>query len=343
MNMLILGREQNINMQPGSKIYSATTPFIQMQKVVDIVGTSQHPENKIAAGVFGRDRSGREFSVSRTNYWPQAILDKFGMEARFGNASGTVHAETASILAAGGATEGASLCITDPFCPNCAKNMAEAGIRTVYIDHKGFKKDFVARRAQAFENMSMRICEKAGISVYELWRKEERLIPILQFSPSYIAPEDSPVEHKPCNHADRNAFLITVKTIQDRHHNRKIAVALSRDANGSYEYLTARTHPAIGYTMKSDLPEIENPQGKYNFMLEPVNRLLMHAARRGVKIVDGFLYASLVPTAREQVNMVGASLSSIYVGDPARSRDEEGMQAMQTMSGTGMIKFLPAS
>ncbi|HEY8191898.1 MAG TPA: deoxycytidylate deaminase [Alphaproteobacteria bacterium] len=330
-------------MQPHQKPFSGLDPFSQMQKTVDIVLSSPHPENKIAAGIFGRDKSGREFSLSRTNYWPQPILDNFGMEARLGNASGTVHAETASILAAGGSTDGASLCITDPFCPNCAKNMAEAGIRTVYIDHKGFRKDFVARRAQAFENMSMRICEKAGISVYELWRKEERLIPILQFSPSYIPPEDSPVEHKPSNNADRDAFLATVNSIQDRHHSRKIAVALSRDANGSYEFLTARSHPAVGYTMKLDLPEIENPQGKYNFMLEPVNRLLMHAARRGVKIVEGFLYSSLVPTAREQVNMIGAGLHSIYVGNMAKSRDECGLQAMETLRNAGTISFLTVS
>ncbi len=133
----------------------------------------------------------------------------------------------------------------------------------------------------------------------------------------------------------------SVHTTLERHHNRKIAVALSRDANGSYEYLTARSHPAVGYTMKLDLPEIENPQGKYNFMLEPVNRLLMHAARRGVKIVEGFLYSSLVPTAREQVNMIGAGLHSIYVGNMAKSRDECGLQAMETLRNAGTISFLP--
>src|SRR5262245_21403475 len=128
------------------------SPFAQMQKAVDIVNTSPHPANKIAATIFGRDKTGRGFSLSHTNFWPRAILDHFGMEARIGNASGTIHAETECILASPAPTEGASLSITDPFCPNCAKNIAEAGIRTVYIDHKGFKKDFVARRAHAFEN-----------------------------------------------------------------------------------------------------------------------------------------------------------------------------------------------
>ena len=319
----------------------AVTPFVRMQQAVDIVNTSPHPANKIAATIFGRDRAGKDFNLSRTNFWPLPILEKCGMESRIGNASGTVHAETACILTAPAPTEGTSLCITDPFCPNCAKNMAEAGIRTVYIDHKGFKKDFVARRAHAFEDMSMRICEKAGVSVYELWRKEERLIPILQFSPSYVPPEDSPVEHKPVNHADKNSFLVAVKSIQDRHHHRKIAVALAKDAAGVYEILTARLHPAIGYSMKTDINEIENTQGKYNFMLEPAGRLLMHAARRGIKIQDGFLYATHVPTAREQVNMVGAGLHSLYVGDISKSRDEGGLEAMNMLQGKNIMALLP--
>lgn len=320
---------------------TTATPFIRMQQAVDIVNTSPHPANKIAATLFGRDtKTGKEFSVSRTNYWPAPIFEKIGTEARIGNASGTVHAETACIIAAAGATDSASLCITDPFCPNCAKNMAEAGIKAVYIDHKGFKKDFVARRAHAFEDMSMRICEKAGISVYELWRKEERLIPILQFAPSYAPPEDSPVEKRPFDAGpDKTKFLIAAKSIQSRHHSRKIAIALVKDASGNHEILTARTHPAIGYTMKADLGEIENPQGKYSFMLEPAGRILMHAARRGVKIADGFFYATQVPTARELVNITGAGLTSLYIGDLSKSRDEYGPQAMEELKEKGILFF----
>lgn len=327
--------------QTQRPVSATLTPFIRMQQAVDIVNTSPHPANKIAATVFGRDRAGKDFFFSCTNYWPQPILDKIGTEARIGNASGTVHAETACIMRAPAPTDGASLCITDPFCPNCAKNMAEAGIRTVYIDHKGFKKDFVVRRAHAFEDMSMRICEKAGISVYELWRKEERLIPILQFSPSYIPLEDSPVERKPAARADKTGFLEAVRTIQTRHHNRRIAIAIAKDAGGACEILTARMHAAIGYTMKTDISEIENAQGKYSFMLEPAGRLLMHAARRGLKIMDGFLYVSQIPTARELVNITGAGLTALYAGDPSKSRDEGGMEAMNLLRDKNILSIAP--
>jgi len=310
------------------------SPFDQMQRAVDIVNTSPHPDNKISATLFNR-----KFSVSSTNFWPAPILDKFGTEERVGNASGTVHAETACIMAAPGPTEGASLCVTDPFCPNCAKNMAEAGIRTIYIDHKGFKKDFVARRAHAFANMSMQICEKAGINVFELWRKEERLIPILKFSPSYVPPEDNPAERQPAEQYSKDSFCTAIRAIQDKHHDHKIAAALTKNEAGHYEIITVRTHAAIGYTMKADLPEIENPQGKYSFMQGPINRLLMQAARHGLKIQDGFLYASQVPTAREQVNMVGAALHEIYVGDLSMARDEYALQAMKVMQDTGILSF----
>ena len=180
---------------------SSPCPFEEMQKAVDIVNTSLHSANKIAATLFGDG-----FSISRTNYWPKHIASHFGMDTRIGNSSGTVHAETACILAAP-MTEGASLCVTDPFCPNCAKNIAEAGIKTIYIDHKGFDKDFAARRGGHFQDMSMQVCEKAGISIYELRRKEKTLAPILQVSGDYRPANDAPVIVSSVPRADQAIFL----------------------------------------------------------------------------------------------------------------------------------------
>ena len=42
--------------------------------------------------------------------------------------STTVHAETACLLSASFATQGAKLYSTDPLCPNCSKNAVEAGV-----------------------------------------------------------------------------------------------------------------------------------------------------------------------------------------------------------------------
>ncbi len=97
------------------------SPLDAMQAAVNIVLTSPHPTNKVAAAIF----SGADILV-RTNNWPSRIATVLGQDARVGNSSGTVHAEVNCISDFPHPTEGASLCITDPFCPNCAKNIAEA-------------------------------------------------------------------------------------------------------------------------------------------------------------------------------------------------------------------------
>ncbi|MCB9990901.1 MAG: deoxycytidylate deaminase [Rhodospirillales bacterium] len=312
--------------------------FAEMQKAVDIVGTSRHPTNKIAATIFGTDKDRRPYSISKTNYWPKPIAEKIGTKTRIGNSSGTVHAETACIMAAP-YTQGASLCITDPFCPNCAKNIAEAGIRTIYIDHKGFAKDFAERRGAQFSSMSMQICEKAGISVFEMNRKEKQLRPILEIPETFTPREDSPVEVEQFRTADENTFRILIEEQAGHHKGRKFAVAIAKNRRGDVFGLSARSHPAVGYTMQADLDEIENPEGKYSFMQEPVNRLLMHAPRCGLKICGGLLFCSQVPTSREQVNIVGAGLTSITIRSMSKARDDWAFNAMKQLSKAEILTF----
>lgn len=308
------------------------SPFDQMQKAVDIVNTSPHPDNKIAATVFNDDTT-----LSCTNYWPAPISQKIGTNARIGGSSGTVHAETACILAATYPTDGYSLCVTDPFCPNCAKNMAEAGIKTIYIDHKGFDKDFVARRGDDFASMSMQICDKAGISVYELHRKERRLEPILEIAPDYQPPEDNPVIIEAQTQNDDNAFRDMIATLQDSLKGMKYAAAFAKNPQDQVVTMVARNHPVLGYTMENNLSDIEQPQGKYSFIQEPINRLLMTAARQGLSFIDDLIYCTEVPTAREQVNLVGAGITTIHVGDQNKARDDSALQAMTQLQEAGIL------
>jgi len=320
-------------------------PFEQMQKTVDIVNTSPHPTNKIAATVFGTNLDGRLYSVSHTNFWPAPILKNLGMDVRLGGAqgtpgssSGTIHAETACILSTN-YCDGGSICITDPFCPNCAKNIAEAGIKTIYIDHKGFDKDFATRRADHFQTMSMQICEKAGIAIYEIRRKEQRLIPILEIPADYKPEEDWPVE---IERLPPDADFI--EYIAQKTGPHKMALAWGIDRHGVLHGLIARDHPAIGYTMEHDADSIRHPpENKYSLVLEPLNRLLMNAARFGINIIDEKIYCSLAPTAREQVNFAGAALRTLYIGNPNEARDEAALKALKTMREAGIliIKTLP--
>ncbi|GJL85127.1 MAG: hypothetical protein DHS20C02_09020 [Micavibrio sp.] len=313
------------------------SPYELMQQAVDIVGDSPHPTNKIAATIAGKDKDGKDFSLSRTNFWPEEIREKIGAETKIGNSSGTVHAETACILSAP-VTESAALFVTDPPCPNCMKNIAEARIKTLYIDHKGFDKDWAQRNEDNFEHMSMRIAEHAGISVYEIWRKEEKLVPILEVSKGYAPVIEKPLQLE--SHEGDISSEVFLEFIKRKDHaDEPFAMAFAHDSVGNRYALNATPHPAIGYTSKS----MDKPEGKYSFILQPINRLIMSAARYGFQIDADYLYSSRVPTARELVNMVGAGITTIHIGDREDSRDENGPEALKQLQDAETIKVLPCT
>ncbi len=309
------------------------SPFEQMQQAVDIVNTSLHPTNKIAASLFGDG-----FAVSKTNYWPDRILNVFGMDTDIGNSSGTLHAEVSCILSSP-ITEGSSICVTDPFCPNCAKNIAEAGIKTLYIDHKGFDKDFASRRGSHFENMSMQICERAGISVYKVHRKEERLTPILEIPADYTPPNDAPVIVSILDRIDADIFADMIADARNNLDGHQFALTLGTARNGDMIALCARSHLAIGYSKRIDAEELHEDSGKYSFILEPVNRILMNAARLGITMNPDYLYASSVPTSRELVNVVGAGFTSMHIGNTHQARDDDALRAIKQLSDSKILKI----
>lgn len=325
-----------------SPLMNAHSPFELMQRAVDIVQESQHEVNKVAATLAGVGADGRPFAISRTNHWPEAIERTLGREARIGDSSGTVHAEVACLLAAleaGHATQGAALYVTDPFCPNCAKNIAEAGIMRVHIDHKGFAKDFAERRGDHFRDMSLEICEKAGISVYEINRKAKTLRRIYEPGDGYLPPEDSPAESLAVPVGGYGA-LVAEKIEESGTSN--FAMALAADREGRIWALYVHPHLAMGFT-NADPPDFhESRDSKYNFMIGPTNRLLMQAARRGLVLDKSSIYTARVPTARELVNLVGAGITHLAVGNLHASRDENGLKALETLEKAGILRSRPA-
>ncbi|MCF8496099.1 MAG: deoxycytidylate deaminase [Alphaproteobacteria bacterium] len=307
-----------------------------MQSAVDIVGESAHPVNPVAAALAGSDRNGAPFSLAMTNEWPPSIRDKIGTDTRIGNASGTVHAETACLLHAP-RTDGASLFVTDPPCPNCVKYMAEAGIKALYIDHKGFEKDYAQRRGHDFEQMSLRICRAAGIAVVLLFRKEQRLQTLLEIPDEYKPAQDKPVGLTPFPDAPGKPILDSLFHFYVRSNRRAydpepFAMALARATGIEAGILSAEP---CGMAGREPEPA---PEGKYNFTLQPLNRLMMSAARRGLRINPDFVYSSRVPTSRELVNMVAAGLNRLTVGDRTAARDEHGPRALDLLEKAGIIK-----
>lgn len=312
-----------------------------MQTALDIVQSSPHPKNKIAASLFGQTVDKKDFLVSYTNHWPTVIVDRIGTATKIGNSSGTIHAETACITDISHPLEGTSICITDPFCPNCAKNIAEAGIKNIYIDEQGFQKDFFSRRSGHFDTMSMQIAERAGINVYALDMENKKEIPILEIEKDYEPVEDSPIEYERIESASEAVFSYTLSKAEEKHKRRKFAIAFVEDTKGDKYALIARAHAVIGYSLEKPDEAIEllTPIDKYNFIQEPVNRLMMHMARKGHKLINGFLYCSQVPTSREQVNLVGAGVTRITIGNTQKCRDVHGIKAMKQLSETKILDY----
>lgn len=310
------------------------TPYDAMQMAVDIVNSSPHPTNKVAATLLTD-----ESSVSATNYWPEEILQTLGSSARIGGASGTIHAETSVILKTR-KTKGGAIYITDPFCPNCAKNIIEAGIATVYIDHKGFEKDFWERRSGDFDNMSMALIARAGLSVYEVNRKTASLTPIYEPPKDYIPVEDSPVTITPITSESGN-YAGELHEMCMSQYNRKIAFGYGRNETGQLFSLCARAHAVTGFTMRDDhdVDRILQAPSKYSFIQEPLNRLLMVAHREGLILDPATLFCSQIPTAREQVNFIGAGFDTLKVGRSDLSRDQSGLDARDLLEAHQLLHF----
>lgn len=317
------------------------SPFTAMQSAVDIVLNSPHNTNKIAAALFGIGPDGQPFCVRATNHWPDPILHNIGEDTRIGECSGTVHAEMACIISSP-LTKGASICITDPFCPNCAKNMAEAGIKAVYLDHKGFSKDFAARRADEFLDLSLAIVARAGIAVYEINRKAESITPLfIPHADHPLSPDLIPIITKPAAAADQKDLLELVHFHTPvLGHTPFAAAYVTYPSNQTAEWIITPQHCTLGYTLPQDCDLHtfdQKPMGKYTPIMEPINRLLAQGARRGGVIQKDHLFSSRIPTSRELVNMVGAGIKTLTLLNIHPPRDPESVQALSQLQNAGIL------
>lgn len=298
-----------------------------MQAAVDIIDQSQHPTSKVAATLAGTATDGTYWVISKTNIWPQKIEHTIGKNTKIGNASGTIHAETDCLIEAskqGLATQDADIFVSDPPCPNCVKNIAEAGIKAMYIDHKGFDKDWATRRGDSFDQMSMRIAEKAGIDVYKIFRKEQRVEGISEHSSTYSPPNEDPAKIVEYSKTSLQNML--------RQSDDIFAIGIAKNTDHKAFLIQTLRHPTIGYTSKT----IEPKDGKYSFILQPVNRLLMTAAKKGLSLER--IITSRTPTSRELVNLAGTNISNLHIINPNKARDEHGLAALSQIQAH---KILP--
>lgn len=125
---------------------------------------SPHPTDKIAAQILYRDGS---YDPAHFNARPDAVVARHvPLTLKIADRSLYVHAETRALVSATRATRGASLLVSDPFCPNCAKQIALAGIRRIVIDGAGFAKLYFAKNEQAFRTLSLSVATLYGVKVF---------------------------------------------------------------------------------------------------------------------------------------------------------------------------------
>ena len=88
----------------------------------------------------------------------------------------------------------------------------------------------------------------------------------------------------------------------------------------------------------------EAPKGsKYNFNMQPLNRLLMIAAREGAHILPNCIFSSRVPSSRELVNFLGAGYDTLSVGDVEDARDDHAFQALQDLVSNEILSIKNAA
>lgn len=322
-------------------MYDDLLPIAAMERAVDIVLTSPHPTSKVAASVFGRDLKGNDFIIARTNQWPEKIDKYFDRSERIGSSSGTIHAEAACILAAP-YTKGASICVTDPFCPNCAKNIVEAGIKAVYIDHKGFIKDFAARRGQDFENMSLKIVERAGIAIFEIIRKD-RIIQPIQLPPKDHRPRsENPPHITPLNEGISAAvFRNEIEKAKEQYStDEPFCVALSQDHIGQYYSIIMSAHRSRGIRDAETPAPAAELEKKYNYTIPPLNRLMIGAHKYGHRILEDYIYLSHIPSARELVDLMGEEpFYKISLDKRALKTKYSSSEALEKLKNAELLKI----
>ncbi len=145
--------------------WSTLFPLLREQAL-----TSPHPTEKIAAQLILWPHRVQQ---PVTNARPKSINTRaMPLDLKIADRSLYAHAETRALLSSRGPVRGATLLVTDPFCPNCAKQIALAGIGRVIIDGAGFAKPYFIKNSDAFQRLSLSILAWFGVQAFT-WDNEE--------------------------------------------------------------------------------------------------------------------------------------------------------------------------
>lgn len=306
--------------------------FERMNRALATEEQSPHPTHKVGALICGLDQDGQYFERTQHNFWPDPLKKHIGTNKKLGNASTTIHAEMATLFTVP-FSQGADIYITDLPCPNCAKTIAQAGIRNVYIDSHTHHTPLGLKIKPYFDQVSMLIFEKAGISVFEMNAPEETITCLLE---QCTAPE-------PTNsiQISRIESEITVDVFTNLVKNCEMpipfAACIAYDQKENKHFVRAKMDLSIGLSEK-DADTIRNIQDKYVPTMQPINRLLVACASQGLSIMPQYIFSSQTPTSREFVNLIGAGHNHLYIGDTSKCRDQWGLDALSKLQEKDIFK-----
>lgn len=321
----------------------------RMQNAVDIVLSSEHETSKVAACLFHPDGDPHKM-IARTNHRPEAMRHHFEMTERIGKSSQFVHAETACVLEYEGSPLGHYLCVTDPFCPNCAKTIIESGVERVFIDHKGMDKDFVKRRAGAFNMMSLKMTEEAGIDVYILYRKERRFEPLaLSRTPGQRAgiegiklsevPADAALRFKQQGHIEAlERYLLDCAVLEQvQQAETPTAMAVVEDAQQALKLLKVEETMTAGLLPQEAQNICPEDTDKYRFAVDPMNKLYFALKREGYNLLGGVVYCNRIPSSRAFVNAMLTDVRHLVVRGVFPAHDDFALDVAHMLHDKGLI------
>jgi len=287
---------------------------------------SPHPTSPVAASIVRANHR-----ITCTNTYPGSLKSNFGTHAKIGDASPSVHAEIACALTAiktDFPTQNAELYTSDPSCPNCAHAITDMGIRDVYIDRDGFDKDYAARRMDAFENISLPIFEAGGVSVHITdcdQNSVETILsaPVARYDHTIILEQTSITARRPEN-------LGKLIDMRENHFGNPtpFASCIATDKNHTLHTISAMPKTGAQGSAGSE---------QYSTTSPPLRRLMMVAAREGLKPVDGTFYCTALPTSREFVDFVGGGFTTLHIANPKQYTKQSDQTALKQLTGSRIL------
>ncbi len=297
---------------------------------------SEHPTHKVGATLVVHDDD-HVTAISAPNFWPQALQDTIGRNEKLGNASTTIHAEIAVFLSASRTQDG-TLYITHLPCPNCSKAIVEAGIKNIVIDSETHNTPLGQKIKPFFDDVSLMIFCRAGVGVFEINIDTQEQTTIAAPNSLHDTLTDDGITITPIDHNNSEPDIF-FDLVSKHESPPPFASCIARADDNRLYFVMAQLDLTPGLT-QGGASNIAQKQKKYTPESQPLNHLLMTNARYGLKIENGFLYSSQCPTSREFVNIIGAKMNTLYIGNLMQCRDEKGLQALESVKQHKILNIM---